>query len=104
MEATKTKQPLRNAKQLTTNPMKLTNYNKGYQEWADCSIHGTIYLTQKEFNTVYTYYKRMKNKACSPKQLNWKRLNFGNTATVKIINKFNIKGYKQGNYQIVITK
>lgn len=99
------------------NNMKITHYNKGYIQKADCVIKGTIYMTQTEWQDAKKYLKSR-----------WKRLTpyfynsmlkkigtgyqYGRMATVfypgititeVLAKRYSLKT-KAINYQIVTTK
>lgn len=93
--------------------MKLINYNYGYSDFFNCSVHGKIIVTKKEFKKCIDYLKRCKPDTSYPfykelslnewikhtlKTKNATLINLRVWATSKIANKFNIKKYKKGNY------
>lgn len=75
--------------------MKIANYNKGYQGWCDCVIHGTIYITDWEANKILT-----NNKDNPYMDISGKYFSLGVTATYKIAK--NLPKYKDQNYQFKI--
>lgn len=96
--------------------MKLINYKRGYNNIFDCSIHGTIKMTLKEYDNVLTYLKYDKAKlwdsdifAKDIKKAiyfdNGKKflINIRSTATKLLADKFNLTNYKNCNYQIEVT-
>jgi hypothetical protein len=94
--------------------MKLINYNYGYNNTFNCSIHGKIVVTKNEWSKIVKYLlhnkvtifnwdfeKRiLKDDLQRKKQLDnintWYNLRV--SATDLVVWKFNIKGYKRGNY------
>jgi hypothetical protein len=99
--------------------MKLINYNYGYYNEFDCSIHGKIIVSPKEWAEVKKWLKR-KAKAINTKYLwldilqeDFARLietkqgnlcNIRTTATNLIAKKYGLKKYKHANYMFLITK
>ena len=96
--------------------MKLINYNRGYNSHFECSIHGTIEMTEDEFKEVKAYlYKSddyfhlssgvlmrdMETKIITSKGF---YVNIRVTATDLIARKYNLSNYKKGNYQLFIKK
>lgn len=76
--------------------MKITNYNRGYQSWAQCTIHGTIYVTHDEAieilnRNIYNPYKT----------LNFPYFALGITETKNICRIYKLR-YKENNYQFKI--
>lgn len=97
--------------------MKLINYNYGYYNIFNCSIHGKIIVTLQEWNAMKKYLfnpavkhcylykdilKQDLNRFITTKQ--GKIYNIRVTATKKIVNKFNITGYKPNNYIFLVAK
>jgi hypothetical protein len=87
--------------------MKLTNYNKGYREKFDCSIHGTLEVNKEEFKKILPIIKKYCIDYDNAIQKNYyvdKQGNhyysFGITPFIKIVNKYQLKNCKDGNYQI----
>lgn len=91
--------------QFITNHMKLTNYNRGYYEWCECSIHGTIYFTMKEWELVNKRKKYTENNPYLMSIITKKAiyLNLGVTETTRLVKDKDIKNFKRANYQIVIS-
>ena len=96
--------------------MKLTNYKYGYINAFDCSIHGKIVATQKEWqdclryllrlkpDTSYPFYKYM-IKEDAKRQIKTKQgyiVNIRVWATGKIAKRYNLQGYKRANYMFLI--
>ena len=96
--------------------MKLINYNYGYNNTFNCSIHGKIIVSHKEWRDIIKYLFNPMVKHCYL----WKDLlkqditrgiqtkkghliNIRVTATELIVKRFNIKGYKRGNYSFFVT-
>lgn len=76
--------------------MKVTNYNKGYQSWCDCVIHGTIYISKDEATkllnrNVYNPYKDLKLPL----------FNLGVTETQRYLKSKGV-AYREQNYQFKI--
>ena len=90
--------------------MKLTNYNRGFNDFFDCSIHGVIKMTQLEFTSVRTWLLRSKAlfiKRDLDRILQTKHryfLNIRISATEKLVKKYNLTNYKRGNYIIEVIK
>lgn len=100
--------------------MKLINYNYGYNNTFDCSIHGKITMTPKEFREVNKYLFNNavklylgKNVLASDIQRTERTakgylINIRVDATNKLVNHFkpiNHDRYKQANYMLeIITK
>jgi hypothetical protein len=101
--------------------MKLTNYRRGYNPLFECSIHGTIYMTRTEYDELvpHLYYKYSDSTHATDKELLSKdlsnrqklfknnkyvgfRINLGVTLTVLIVKRYELKGYKLGNYQLQV--
>lgn len=99
--------------------MKLINYKRGYNNTFDCSIHGTIKMNRKEFDKALSYLFANQEKLWIPELLpkdlarrifikNSRGIvqgflvNIRTTATELIASRFNLKGYKKGNYQIEV--
>lgn len=105
--------------------MKLINYKRGYNNTFDCSIHGTIKMTRDEFDSMVKYlYQnagtiKKEQEYFSPELLKedlarrvYEKtkagivksflVNIRVSATQAVVNHFNIKGYKRGNYQIQV--
>lgn len=103
--------------------MKLINYKRGYNNTFDCSIHGTIKMDRKEFDSIVSYLygdadKIRKDHAYFNSQLLKEDLarriyirnnrgivqgfliNIRVSATEALVKQFNLNGYKRGNYQI----
>jgi len=96
--------------------MKLINYNYGYNNTLNCSIHGRIVLNKEEFGKIVKYIlnplvtKELFFRNLLKEDLNrlvftdkGTLLNIRVTATEKVVNKFNIRGYKRGNYAFLVT-
>lgn len=100
--------------------MKLINYKRGYNNTFDCSIHGTIKMTPIEFKQAVEYLERdadtmRKNHAYFnsillkedlERKINFARgflVNIRVSATEALVNHFNLRNYKRGNYQIMVT-
>jgi len=75
--------------------MKLTNYNRGYQSWCDCVIHGTIYLSKKDFES--TLFKEFDN-GYTDIHTNNRIACLGVTATRKLFG--HLPKFKRANYMI----
>lgn len=101
--------------------MKLVNYKRGYNNLFDCSIHGTIYMTDDEWQTALKYisdkqgeldlyggstmwsiFVRDTQRKYSDKKHSY--LNIRITATKMLADHFNLTNYKKGNYQIAVSK
>lgn len=78
--------------------MKLTNYYRGYQPWCDCVIHGTIYLSKKDFEA--TLYKEFDN-GYTDIHPNKRTACLGVTATRKLFG--HLPKFKRANYRITMT-
>lgn len=82
--------------------MKLINYNRGYSNFFDCSIHGRIVVSNEEWGKIKKYVSRyLFDKDDAIRFISTKKgraYNIRTTATAKVINHFNILGYKRGNY------
>jgi hypothetical protein len=95
--------------------MRLINYNYGYNNTFNCSIHGKIVVTQKEWERIEKY---VLNPSVTKESFfrnilkgDIKRIVYTDTgtllnirvnATQAVVNKFNIKGYKRGNYTFLV--
>lgn len=93
--------------------MKIKNYKYGYNDTFNCSIHGTIEMTNTEFKKVKKYlfnpkvqwgYKSMLttdlNRIVKSRQ--GFLINIRVRPTEKIVDHFKLKGYKRGNYALRI--
>lgn len=91
--------------------MKLINYKKGYSEKFDCSIHGTIKMTLKEWKrarkwllTQHLFNKDLLIEDFKRVVLTEKGyfINIRVTATELLASKYNLTNYKDGNYRLFI--
>ena len=95
--------------------MKLINYDYGYINNFDCSIHGKIITTKEEWLRAlkYLFHHKVKDyylwkdllKEDITRAIHTKKgtlFNIRVTATEKIVDKFNVKGYKRGNYMFMV--
>jgi hypothetical protein len=98
--------------------MKIINYDYGYNNYFDCSIHGKIIMDKKEWGEAISFllrgakrwlpsYPYIKNilkedikRSISVK--NGKLYNVRVSATEVIAEKYNLKKYKRGNYVILV--
>lgn len=89
--------------------MKLINYNRGYSNFFDCSIHGRIIVTEKEWEEIKKYLRNPSVKYDHKFLLEddiKRELRYGNnrsvnlrvSATDRVVNRFSISNYKRGNY------
>lgn len=99
--------------------MKLINYDYGFSNTFNCSIHGKIIVSREEWDSITHYLKNpfvkyehkflLKEdllraiKTIYKGQLAWK-FNIRVSATEKVVKFFNIEGYKRGNYVFLVTK
>jgi V8-like Glu-specific endopeptidase len=96
--------------------MKLINYNYGYNNTFNCSIHGRIVVNKIEWGKIVKYilnplvtkdlfYRNMLKEDLNRLVFMDKGtlLNIRTTATEKVVDFFNIKGYKRGNYTFLVT-
>jgi hypothetical protein len=95
--------------------MKIINYNRGYNNTFDCSIHGTIKMDKNEWATVYEWLMNGYQTEKFWKQILTgdikRRIDFKHTifmnirvsATEALVKHFNLKNYKRGNYQIAVS-
>ncbi len=92
--------------------MKLTNYKRGYINKFDCSIHGTIRIGKRNVATVIRLLSEMPEDCSYPwvSRLALERLNIGDksfclgvTATEYLVRCLGLKGYKNGNYQFIVS-
>lgn len=90
--------------------MKLTNYNYGYSDFFDCSIHGQIKMTQEEFQEMLNnklIYRSIFNLDDLDRKLtktkNSYLMNLRANATEKIAEIYNLKKYKPQNYRLLIS-
>uniref|UniRef100_A0A6M3IWT1 Uncharacterized protein n=1 Tax=viral metagenome TaxID=1070528 RepID=A0A6M3IWT1_9ZZZZ len=96
--------------------MKLINYNYGYNNTFDCSIHGKIIVNKVEWKAILKYlfnpavtsyylYKHLLKEDITRliETKKGKLCNIRVAATEKAVNKFNIKKYKRGNYMFLVT-
>lgn len=75
--------------------MQIKNYNRGYQPWADCVIHGTIYVSKLEAEQIlYQYYDNPYT------SIQADRFALGVTATNKLAG--HLPKYKDQNYQFIV--
>lgn len=96
--------------------MKLINYSLGYNDIFDCSIHGTIKITRSEFDDVVKFLYKNEDRLYLSKKILIEDLsrrivtkkgfliNIRATATQLIAKKYNLKNYKNANYQIEVTQ
>ena len=97
--------------------MKLINYKYGYI--FNCSIHGKIIVSQKEWQDVLKYLARVKSDISYPFYKDMVKEDAKNTittikgnklaclrvwATEKVAKKYDLKKYKRGNYMFYIKK
>ena len=95
--------------------MKVVNYNYGYIPLFNCSIHGKIQMTAKEFEkiqkylfnpAVKSYYldKRMLKEDLQRRlhlcQRFW--VNIRVSATEKLVSRFSLPKYKRANYVLEV--
>lgn len=100
--------------------MTLRNYNYGYNQAFECSIHGKITCTRKEWYDALTFLHRGKNRWMPSyphidRQLtedarrgvptrDGMLYNIRVPATEVLANKHNLAGYKKGNYMFLVIK
>lgn len=95
--------------------MKLTNYKRGYNNTFDCSIHGTIYMTSKEWaHELHWLTGKMIIEKLFSKNLFYEDItrviktkrgqiiNIRTTATGLLAEHSKLDNYKRGNYQLYI--
>lgn len=98
--------------------MKIINYNYGYSNFFDCSLHGKIIMTKREWEKALLFlfrgakrwlpsYPWVKNvlKSDIKRFIKTKMGNIFNIrvpATETIAEKYKLKRYKRGNYIIVV--
>ncbi len=97
--------------------MKLINYDYGYKNTFNCCIHGKIIVNPQEWKAIVKYLFNPAVKACylykdilrqdlnrfiATKQGDL--YNIRVTATEKVVEKFNLKGYKLSNYMFLVIK
>jgi hypothetical protein len=91
--------------------MKLINYKKGYSNLFDCSIHGTIKMTLKEWKKARKWLLTQNLFNIDIFKQDFKRLlivkngyfiNIRVTATKLLSEKYKLNNYKDGNYQLFI--
>ena len=93
--------------------MKLINYKMGYNNTFDCSIHGTIKMSLKEYKKAIKYLKNnsvkwgykyllVEDLKRVIKLKNGFLVNIRVSATDKLVKKFDLSNYKVGNYQILV--
>ena len=99
--------------------MKIINYNYGYNNFFNCSIHGKIIMTQKELDKAVLFLLRGAKRwmPSSPwikevlkKDLERKvqdkkgyRINIRVPATEVLVEKFGLQDkYKRGNYMLQV--
>lgn len=75
--------------------MKIANYNRGYQPWCDCVVHGTIYVSSDEAKKIF---KQNRDNPYIDVEL--PLFSLGVTATYKLAGK--LPKYKDQNYQFKI--
>lgn len=87
--------------------MKITNYNIGYVQKFDCSIHGTLHVTKEEFKKILPVLKKYSYDFEDSITKNYIVDKFGNhfysfgvTPMDKINAKYKLARYKRANYQI----
>ena len=100
--------------------MKLINYKRGYNNTFNCSIHGTIEMTYKEWKEVFRRLKRSINpfkyyddgrfykriffediqRAIITKRARY--INIRVALTSWIVKKYGLTNYKRGNYKLRI--
>lgn len=94
--------------------MKLINYNYGYNNTFNCSIHGKIIVNREEWKSITHYllnpFIKFEHKFLLKDDLQryiktkqGYLFNLRVTATEKVVNFFNIKRYKRGNYTFLVT-
>ena len=96
--------------------MKLINYNYGYNNFFNCSIHGKIILNEEEWKAIIKYlfnpavksYCLFKNilKEDIDRYIVTKKgrlYNIRVTATEIVATKFKLDRYKRGNYMFLVT-
>jgi hypothetical protein len=93
--------------------MKLINYNYGFNNTFNCSIHGKIKINYNEFKKIFEYlsnnnvkwgYKYLFNEDilnAIPIKGGY-LFNIRVNATGLVVNHFNILGYKRGNYMFEV--
>ncbi len=100
--------------------MRIINYKRGYNNTFNCSIHGTIEMTLREWEIALAWLKRstkpfqyyddgrfrknifledIQRTIKTPKSM---LLNIRTTPTESLVKKYKLQGYKQGNYQLRI--
>jgi hypothetical protein len=95
--------------------MKLINYYYGYNPIFECSIHGKIVMTAKEWKDAYNFLKRTKKidsyfkkvltedvERTIPTRNGSYLLNVRVSATEVLVEKYNLSNYKRGNYMIEV--
>jgi len=101
--------------------MKLINYNYGYNNTFNCSIHGKIVMTPEEWQEALKYLKSAKVKKSFLPSYPWTNynlledinrtiktkwghlINIRVPMTEKLVAHYNLDNYKRGNYVILIT-
>jgi len=98
--------------------MKLINYNYGYNNNFNCSIHGKIIMNEKEWKEAITFllkgakrwlpsYPWIKNTLKEDiergvRVKNGKLYNIRVSPTETIAKKYSLKNYKRGNYVVLV--
>lgn len=96
--------------------MKLINYNYGYYQQFNCSIHGKIVMTLKEWRDALKFLRRKKWSISSPwiarvlsediskhvPNKNSFLVNIRVPATEALVKRYNLAGYKRANYMLQI--
>lgn len=96
--------------------MKLINYNYGYNNTFNCSIHGKIIVSPQEWEQIKKYLFNPAVKHCylfkDVLNQDMQRIikvkdgflcNIRTTATEFVVKRFNIEKYKQGNYMFFVS-
>ena len=97
--------------------MKLINYNYGYNNIFNCSIHGKLVVNKREWKNILKYLFNPAVKHCYlykdklkqdiKREIKTKAgslINIRVIATEFAVKRFNIKNYKCGNFMFLITK
>lgn len=87
--------------------MIVTNYNRGYQSWCDCVIHGTIKVNKKKaLDIMAMYLDSPYLRSIINKKGLITHFMVGGTATNEIVKRAQIisgrEKYRRGNYQFKI--
>lgn len=99
--------------------MKIVNYNYGYFPIFNCSIHGKIVMTSKEWKEAYCFLLRGQKrwlpsypwvakilkedeKRSIPTRKGSYLINIRVPATEALVERYKLHGYKRGNYMLEI--